>query len=490
MAIKRLSVDELSALCTVETAHVDHVTGLALRLFDRTRRAFRLRAGDRRLLEAACRLHDVAFVQTPDAHAGRGAWLIARRGLAGFTPAERHIVAAAVSVHSARDPRRPAIPLPLCRTDEERALRLAAYLRVADALDHGHIQDVQIRAVRIRGGVCRARVDARYCPENIARAERRADTWNRWLPLPLRLEHERRRPSRLLFRGVVRDEDRERPAAQRLLASQLRVMRDNLELIAAGPDPAYLHDLRVAMRRFRTALRFFRRALRGSGAAALEADLGRLSDRLGPFRDGQWWLAFLESAAVQESCAGTPGWSRFVAEHRRDAHRQWRHLCAVCRSEETTHVMRRASLYVRAHLPQLASTQPGRPLRRVAARRLLKGLHRFWARSAIDPLSATPEDLHAVRKRCRRLRYWAEFAAPVLGAPVAHLAADLKELAGALGAVHDMDVHLVDSLPAALRRHMRQLRDREFARFVSRGRLARRKKVRLHLENVLQGAVQ
>jgi CHAD domain-containing protein len=488
---KQLTIEELSAPYAIEQPHVDHVARLALRLFDRTRRALRLPAGDRRLLEAACRLHDVAFVQTPDAHAVRGAWLIASRGLAGFSRIERDIVAAAVSVHSSRDPRRPLIALPLCRADELRALRLAAFLRVADALDHGHIQDTVIRSVRVSPDACTVRVRALYFPQNAERARRRSDTWNRWLPLPLRLEEDAYRQPQLLFRGVVGPEHREAPAAQRLLASQFRIMRDNLGLIASGPDPAYLHDLRVAMRRFRAALRFFRGTLRGTAAERLSQDLDRLSDRLGPFRDSQWWLAFLESDPVQDACAAAPGWTAFLAARRRESRRQWRRLCAACRSPETLQLMRRLSVFVRADLSGLVRADPGRPLHELAARRLNKAVSKLF-RHGVDPFAASSDELHALRKRCRRLRYWAEFAAPALGAPVAHLADDLKAVAGALGAVHDMDVHLAAGaaarprLPRALRRHMEELRDREFARFVTRNRLARRKKVRLHLENVLQ----
>ncbi len=474
---------------------MEHVADLALRLFDGTRQALRLPASDRRLLDACCRLHDLAFVRHPDDHAVRGAWIVMREGLAGFGAGDRAIVAAAISIHSARDPRRPAIPVCLSRADEERALRIVAYLRVADALDHGHIQDTQIRSVRVRDGVCRVSVRARFFPQGVERARQRADTWARVMPLPLCVQASRSGPTASLFQGVVGRGDPALVSAQRLLAAQFRVMRDNLQRIPSGSDPAYLHDLRVALRRARAALRFFRPLLRGTGAARIAREMARLSARLSPYRDNQSWLAFLASADVGAACAGAREWRPYLQEQRRAGRRLWRRLGAVCRSAETVAFVRSLSVYIKSDLPALAAAGAGPAFKEFAARRLRKAAAKAW-REREDPYVLDAEGLHATRKRRRRLRYYAEFCAPALGAPIEQLASDLKAIAGALGAVHDMDAHLAQAVaggvrpPAALRRHMAERRDREFGRFVIRERLLRKNKIRLYLDNVLEGSAR
>jgi len=52
-----------------EQAHTDKVAHLAASPFDRARRTLCLPAADRRLLLAACRLHDLGYGQDPAAHA-------------------------------------------------------------------------------------------------------------------------------------------------------------------------------------------------------------------------------------------------------------------------------------------------------------------------------------------------------------------------------------------------------------------------------------
>jgi len=78
--------------------------------------------------------------------------------------------------------------------------------------------------------------------------------------------------------------------------------------------------------------------------------------------------------------------------------------------------------------------------------------------------------LHALRKTVRELRYWTEFAAPILDDPVRALSVALKEACDGLGTVHDADVHMErvhrkGKAFVALHRIMKQRRRRGLAQF-------------------------
>jgi CHAD domain-containing protein len=51
-------------------------------------------------------------------------------------------------------------------------------------------------------------------------------------------------------------------------------------------------------------------------------------------------------------------------------------------------------------------------------------------------------EMHAIRNRCKRIRYWAEFAAPVLGRSIDRLSLRARRVTAALGDVHDRDLQL------------------------------------------------
>ncbi len=84
----RLGIDEVCAAYDNEDVHSEHVTALALRLFDHTRAALDLPAGGRRLLEAAARLHDVGYSVDPVHHLLASAEIVAKEGIKGFSRSE------------------------------------------------------------------------------------------------------------------------------------------------------------------------------------------------------------------------------------------------------------------------------------------------------------------------------------------------------------------------------------------------------------------
>ena len=138
--------------------HVEKVCELSLRLFDQTAELHRLGAEERVLLEAAALLHDVGTFVATSAHHKHGYYLIRNSDLVGLSDEERELVALVARYHRRSAPKPSHEPFQLLpRTDRARTLKLAALLRLADALDREHqgkVADVSVelgpRSVQLR----------------------------------------------------------------------------------------------------------------------------------------------------------------------------------------------------------------------------------------------------------------------------------------------------------------------------------------------------
>jgi exopolyphosphatase/guanosine-5'-triphosphate,3'-diphosphate pyrophosphatase len=141
--------------------HARQVAALALRLFDATEPLHRLPPGARRLLEAAALLHDVGHAVSPHRHHRHSYYLVANADLPGFAERERELVALVARYHRRSAPSRGKADLERIGVSELRTVRkLAALLRVSDALDRSHQQLVQSLDVRLAGRVARLRLRA------------------------------------------------------------------------------------------------------------------------------------------------------------------------------------------------------------------------------------------------------------------------------------------------------------------------------------------
>jgi CHAD domain-containing protein len=366
------------------------------------------------------------------------------------------VVAAAVGLHNAPPPWTP----PASGAAARAAWRVTALLRVADALDHGHLQDARIAGAARRGAGLALTVAFRRLPANAARAESRADLWRRVFgqPLAVRALRERSRGPRGLYRGVLLGDESLLEAARRLLCVEFLVLRGALARGPSGSEP--LHDARVALRRFGRALRLVR-GLR-SGSKPLCRGIARLADRLGPARDEEAWVAFLREPGTRRLCRGAAGWKRYVTAVRSRALRLAAGAWAELRSAPTRDLLRDMERFVRVDLPGREARKGSEPFRAAARRALRKEMEKL-ARASASPASLPPEGLHRLRRRVRRARYLAEFAAPALGRCAARLAVELKAGADALGRVHDMDVRLAGAsstrYPTALRGRMLLVRE-------------------------------
>jgi exopolyphosphatase/guanosine-5'-triphosphate,3'-diphosphate pyrophosphatase len=133
-----------------DEAHSRQVTFLALRLFDQLRAVHGLAAADRRILQAAGLLHDIGQFVSYQAHHKHSLYLISNTELPNFSRRDMEMVANVARYHRKAHPadHHPAFTA-LTEGEQVRVSRLAALLRLADALDREHVQRVSDLTARI-----------------------------------------------------------------------------------------------------------------------------------------------------------------------------------------------------------------------------------------------------------------------------------------------------------------------------------------------------
>jgi exopolyphosphatase/guanosine-5'-triphosphate,3'-diphosphate pyrophosphatase len=122
--------------------HTEFVESMVLQLFDGTMRLHRLGARQRLLLQAATILHDTGKYINMSKHNIRTYNIIMATELVGLTHRERDMVAWTSRLHSGRIDLDDSGLADLPSEDRMVVAKLAALLRLADALDNGHQQKI------------------------------------------------------------------------------------------------------------------------------------------------------------------------------------------------------------------------------------------------------------------------------------------------------------------------------------------------------------
>ncbi len=124
--------------------HGRHVALLATRFFDLLREEHGLSDRDRLLLQTASLLHDIGIYVSLRAHHKHSQYLLAASQIFGLSDEETAVVSNIARYHRRGTPRRSHLPyMELDRQDRLLVSKLAAILRVANALDAEHLQKVR-----------------------------------------------------------------------------------------------------------------------------------------------------------------------------------------------------------------------------------------------------------------------------------------------------------------------------------------------------------
>jgi exopolyphosphatase/guanosine-5'-triphosphate,3'-diphosphate pyrophosphatase len=135
-----------------EPGHSDHVTKLALEIFDGLKTWHRLETRPRELLHAAALLHDIGWAMIPDGkgHHKWSARLIREQPWKNLSK-EEVVVVALIARYHRKVPPKPehedfhALPVPARKL----VMILGGILRIADALDRTHTGQVEQTEVKV-----------------------------------------------------------------------------------------------------------------------------------------------------------------------------------------------------------------------------------------------------------------------------------------------------------------------------------------------------
>jgi len=314
-------IEDLCSRHSNEDIHTEHVAALAVQLFDATHAVLRIPSWERRLLEAACRLHDIGYMSDPANHATRSAEIVMKSGIDGFSAAQTEIVACAILMHRKGEGAATQHPyIESCR-NLTRAMRLAAYLRVADGLDHGHIQDGALASIRRHGATFRVLLRSDGYWGNAAWAQGKADLWHTIFPIKIWINSAARPAEAVPFQAVVLKHDSALEAARKVFYLEFRIMTESANALLKGSHLEYLHDVRVALNRFRAALSLFRPLLPKDSFTELNRAMVNFRTQLGPARDAQVWVAFMEELVARERLTFEPACQTYVAAEKEQEQR-------------------------------------------------------------------------------------------------------------------------------------------------------------------------
>jgi exopolyphosphatase/guanosine-5'-triphosphate,3'-diphosphate pyrophosphatase len=162
--------------------HAEHVRELSVLLFDQLQPVHHLPAQSRVLLEAGALLHDIGHRVSHRGHHKHGEYLTMNGDIPGLEGRDRAIVAALVRYHNRKS--QPAghhaAYTSLSSPDKTITRRLAAILRIAEALDHSHRQRVTNVHATFQRGAAALQVAARGdAAEDLRDAERSAELFEK-----------------------------------------------------------------------------------------------------------------------------------------------------------------------------------------------------------------------------------------------------------------------------------------------------------------------
>ena len=240
--------------------------------------------------------------------------------------------------------------------------------------------------------------------------------------------------------GVSRDMAADQ-GFQAIAWSCLSHLLDNVPIVLANGDPEALHQCRVAIRRLRAGLSLFGPLFADDAQAAmLDAELKAAASASGPARDTQVLLDRL--SAVQGSDG--PDSAELLAHVRSVADSATASTQGLLAAPAFQTLLFQLALWIEQGDWLSHAHDADRPLPQFAARALRKRRRKI-RRLGDDPATMSVEQRHALRIAVKKLRYAADFFAPLYQPKSAEKAQRRFQSLAAkaqdhLGELHDLDV--------------------------------------------------
>jgi CHAD domain-containing protein len=205
-------------------------------------------------------------------------------------------------------------------------------------------------------------------------------------------------------------EDRTDRVAKRILLALLGILEANLPGTRANLDTEFLHDLRVAIRRTRSLLGQLPKVFPDADAARFKAGLAWLQQATGPVRDLDVYLLDFDGYLASLPARLRPDLEHlrsFLLSHYAEEQRRLSHTLV---SERFVGLMRDWRDFLEAPVPERPGpVNAARPIAAVASARIWRLVKRVRREGQAIRPESPPEELHELRKSCKKLRYLMEF---------------------------------------------------------------------------------
>lgn len=247
-------------------------------------------------------------------------------------------------------------------------------------------------------------------------------------------------------------------AVQHIGRSCIDQLAANSECLTAGGDTEAVHQCRVALRRLRSAIALFAELLVTPETAAVEDGLRWLLAQLAPGRDIDVVMAEIVQP-VAEALPDDQGLAALQARlaARRDEH--YRSALAALHAPRFTTLMLTLGAWIEGGDWLSGGDALGEPVEALAGRRLERRDRKLRRRGLRHLATLPPAERHALRIQVKKLRYAADFLAPLYPAKRGRRSiAGLAELQQRLGVLNDVAVaaallaELASDGPAGLQR--------------------------------------
>jgi exopolyphosphatase/guanosine-5'-triphosphate,3'-diphosphate pyrophosphatase len=147
------AASEIGVRYKTDRRHADHVAAFAQQLFRELRPFHGLDSRYELVLRVAAMLHEVGMFISPREHHKHSLYILMQTEIFGLSSSERELVALLARYHRRYNPERShAHYADLGREERMVLLKLAALLRIADALDRSHAQRIRSMVLRPEAG--------------------------------------------------------------------------------------------------------------------------------------------------------------------------------------------------------------------------------------------------------------------------------------------------------------------------------------------------
>jgi CHAD domain-containing protein len=426
-----------------EDCHSKWVTKLALQIFDYVAEDCDFSKRDRKILEAACSLHDVGYSVNPKTHSLESAKIVLEEDIGKFSKEERELIAAIIQLHPKNLKKVLKNPYVKVAHDKTKILELGSILRIADGLDHGHVQDTEIVAIKKSFQSILIQTESSWYPWNTMWADLKADIWRSIMPSGINFTQNEIK-NKGSFKGLMFKDDTTVCMMRKLLYSQFRFIEHyRYELMKDEDNEENLHELRLAVRRFRSVLHLFPVLSEAADFTEIDKHLLDFLFKLGFVRDIQLWVLELEKLQDKKSFKEDELLSDLLLSANSIKEVRNSSLLKLLKSKEILDLLDNINNLLRIDMPELTRDKS---LIGPADEYLKKQLKKKFNLILEEEKELNREDsesLHVFRISCRELRYWVEFSNPVLCDIIwKKIGKCMQKIATSLGEVHDCDIRM------------------------------------------------